>query len=141
MKHVLNRLTAALFVSVLMCAAVFGQGTAQINGVVKDSTGAVLPGVEVKATQTETNQTRDGLTNETGAFTLGNLVAGPYTVEATLPGFKTFVRSGIILGVDQNPTINIELEVGAVTEQVEVSANVTMVETRNLGIRQVIESE
>jgi hypothetical protein len=84
---------------VVGCAFAFGlaQGTAQINGVVKDSTGAVLPGVEVSATQTDTNQMRGALTDETGAFVLGNLPTGPYRIEATLPGFRTAVQSGIFL--------------------------------------------
>jgi hypothetical protein len=107
---------------------------------VKDATGAVLPGVEITATQTDTNQTRFTLTDETGAFVLPSLVTGPYRLEASLPGFRTFVQSGIVLGVNQNPTINVVLEVGQVTEQVEVQANATMVETRNLGVRQVIEN-
>src|SRR5437868_8806627 len=143
MKQVLKNLIGVFLIPVLTCAAAFGQaqGTAQINGVVKDPSGAVLPGVEVTATQTSTNQTRQAISDERGNFVLSNLPIGPYKVEVVLPGFRTFVQTGIELGLNQNPNLSVTLEVGQVSQQVEVEANVTMVETRNLGVRQVIERE
>ena len=66
---------------------------------------------------------------------------GPYRIEAGLPGFRTFVQTGIVLQVNSNPVINPVLEVGQVSEQVEVQANAAMVETRNAGVGQVIENE
>src|SRR5262245_19476861 len=143
MKHVLLGLLGLLLVAALACGAAFGQaqGTSQINGLVKDPSGAILPGVEVTATQTETNVSRQSVSDERGNFVLPNLPVGPYKVEATLPGFRSFVQTGIQLGVNQNPNLNIVLEVGQVNQQVEVQANVTMVETRNLGVRQVIETQ
>src|SRR5262245_18501312 len=71
----------------------WAQSTAQINGTVKDPTGAVLPGVEVTATQTETGLTRMSITNETGAYLLTSLPVGPYRLEAALPGFRTHVQA------------------------------------------------
>src|SRR4051812_12278419 len=120
MKYIWNGVLCVVLVSILRCAVGFAQtqGTAQINGVVKDPTGAVLPGVEITATQTDTNQSRNTISSETGAFVLGNLPTGPYKVEATLPGFRSFVQSGIVLGVNQNPNINVVLEVGQVSQQV-----------------------
>ena len=88
-------------------------GNAQLSGTVKDQSGAVLPGVEVKATQTETGLTREIVTNETGSYSLPNLPVGPYRLEAALPGFRTYVQSGIILQVGFNPTVNGVLQVGA----------------------------
>ncbi len=142
MRHLALRLTGALLICVLASAIAFGQaqGTSQINGIVKDPTGAVLPGVEITATQTDTNVSRQTVSDERGNFVLPNLPVGPYRVEAQLPGFRTFLQTGIQLGVNQNPNLNIILEVGQVTQEVEVQANVTMVETRNLGVRQVIEN-
>src|SRR5262245_9566468 len=98
-------------------------GQAQIQGTVKDPSGAILPGVEVKATQTETSVVRETVTNETGGYLLPNLPTGPYRVEASLSGFRTFVQSGIILDLNANVLINAVLEVGQVTETVEVQAN------------------
>ena len=87
----------------LTCMA---QATAQISGTVKDQSGAVLPGVEVTATQTDTGVSRDAVTNETGSYVLPNLPIGPYRLEAALPGFRTFVQTGIVLQVNGSPSIN-----------------------------------
>jgi hypothetical protein len=80
------------------------------------------------------------LTNETGSFVLPNLAIGPYRLEAMLPGFRTYAQTGIVLQVNSNPVINFVLEVGQVSEQIEVQANATLVETRNVGVGQVMEN-
>jgi len=71
---------------------------------------------------------------------LPNLPIGPYRLEATLPGFRTFAQTGIVLQVNSNPAINIVLQVGQLTETVEVQANAAMVETRSTGVGQVMEN-
>jgi len=81
------------------------QATAQISGTVRDQSGAVLPGVEVTATQTDTGIARNTITNETGSYVLSNLPLGPYKLEAALTGFRTFVQTGIVLQVNSNPVI------------------------------------
>src|SRR5437899_2516873 len=131
---------AMLFVSTIACSLVWAQATAQIAGTVKDQTGAVLPGVEVTVTQTETGIMRNAVTNETGSYVLSTLPIGPYRLEAGLPGFRTYVQTGIVLQVNSSPVINPVLDVGQVTEQVEVQANATLVETRNVGVGQVVEN-
>jgi hypothetical protein len=122
------------------CGDIWAQATAQITGTVRDQSRAVLPGVEVTATQTGTGIARSTVTNETGAYVLSNLPIGPYRLEATLPGFRTFVQTGIVLEVNSNPVLNPVLEVGQVTEQVEVQANAALVETRSVGVGQVVEN-
>src|SRR5262245_40287895 len=92
-----TRLTGVVFISVLACAAVWAQATAQINGSVKDQSGAVLPGVEITTTQTDTGITRSTITDETGSFVLPNLATGPYRLEAALPGFRTYAQTGSVL--------------------------------------------
>src|SRR2546422_10494201 len=72
--------TTVLLFAALSCASVWGQATAQIGGTVRDQSGAVLPGVEVTATQTETGITRNTVTNETGSYVLPNLATGPYRI-------------------------------------------------------------
>src|SRR5215470_874046 len=131
-----------LLASLVLLAArsnIWAQATAQISGTVRDQSGAVLPGVEVKATHTDTDTSRTVVTNETGSFVLSNLPIGPYRLEATLPGFKAFVQTGIVLQVNANPVINPVLEVGQVSEQVEVQANAALVETRSTTVGAVIE--
>ncbi len=130
-------------VGLVLCAitsTAWAQGTAQLSGTVRDQSGAVLPGVEVSATQTATGTGRTVVTNETGSYLVTNLPVGPYRLEAALPGFRTFVQTGIVLQVDSNPVININLEVGQVSEQVEVNADAALVETRSTGVGQVIDN-
>ena len=129
-----------VFVLLLNCAEVQAQATAQISGRVQDTTGAVLPGVEITATNTGTGIARNAVTNETGLYVLPNLPIGVYRVEAALPGFRTYAQSGIVLEVNGSPIVNVVLEVGQVAETIEVQANANLVETRNSGIGEVVEN-
>jgi carboxypeptidase family protein len=139
MKRLLTIFVAVL-VSVATGSDAWGQATAQISGTVRDQSGAVLPGVEVTAIQTDTGIRRAAVTNETGLYVLANLPIGPYRLEAALPGFRTFVQTGIVLQVNTSPLVNPILDVGQVTEQIEVQANAALVETRTSGVGQVIEN-
>src|SRR5581483_371908 len=112
MKSIWMTLGIGWLALVLTCSSVWAQATAQISGAVQDSSGAVLPGVEITATQTDTGDNRMTVTNETGSYTLPNLPLGPYKLEATLPGFRSFLQTGIVLQVNSNPTLNITLQVG-----------------------------
>src|SRR5437867_7143617 len=140
MKRLILCLVAGVFVLGLTAGNVWAQATAQISGTVRDQSSAVLPGVEVMVTQTNTGVTRTAVSNETGFYVLSNLPIGPYRLEAALPGFRTFVQTGIVLQVNGSPVINPVLEVGQVTEQIEVQANAALVETRTTGIGQVVEN-
>src|SRR5437867_11860315 len=139
MKRLILCLVAGVFVLGLTAGNVWAQATAQISGTVRDQSSAVLPGVEVMVTQTNTGVTRTAVSNETGFYVLSNLPIGPYRLEAALPGFRTFVQTGIVLQVNGSPVINPVLEVAQVTEQIEVQANAALVETRTTGIGQVVE--
>jgi hypothetical protein len=112
--------------------------TAQISGTVKDSSGAVLPGVDVTATQTDTGLKRNATTDSDGAYTIPNLPPGPYKVEAMLQGFRTFEQTGIVLQVGASPVINVTMPLGQVAETITVQANASLVETKNLGVGQVM---
>jgi hypothetical protein len=83
---------------------------------------------------------RSAVTNETGLYVLPNLPVGPYRLEAVLPGFRTYVQTGVVLQVNSSPVVNPVLEVGQVTETVEVQANAELVETRTVGVGQVVEN-
>src|SRR2546421_9181933 len=96
---ILNTLFVGVALSLLAVPTAWGQATAHVSGVVHDQSGAVLPGVEITATQTATGATRTTVSNETGSYTLVNLPLGPYRLEAALAGFRTFVQTGIVLQV------------------------------------------
>ena len=113
----------------------------QLSGVVRDGTGAMIPGAEVTVTKTDTGMTRTTFTGADGAYAFPNLPVGPYQLKVVLQGFDTYVQDGIVLQVGTNPTINVALKVGAISEQVTVIANSTLVETRNTGVGQVINQQ
>jgi len=141
MKPIVFCVLAGLIVFGLAAGDVWAQATAQIAGTVRDQSGAVLPGVEVTLTQTETGVTRSATTNEAGSYVLSNLPIGPYRLEAALAGFRTFVQTGITLVVNAAPVINPVLQIGQVSEQVEVQANATLVETHSTGVGELIDSQ
>src|SRR5205809_5231662 len=109
MKRMVSGVFSIFLVSIFTCGSVWAQATAEISGTARDQSGAVLPGVEIRATQTDTGIARDTVTNETGSYVLSNLPIGPYKLEASLPGFRSYAQRGIVLQVNANPVINIIL--------------------------------
>src|SRR5688572_32135983 len=115
--------------------------TADLTGRVTDSSGAVLPGVTVTVTQTDTGLVRTAVSDETGTYLLTNLPTGPYRLEVSLSGFRTYVQTGIVLQVGATPTINATLAVGNLEETVAVEAAAPLVDVRSAGISEVVENE
>ncbi len=132
------RMTFAFAVS---CAAIFAQATSQIQGVVRDPSGSPVQGAEVRATQTDTGTVRTAISGADGGYVLSNLAIGPYRLEVSKSGFSTYVQTGIVLQVATNPTIDIGLNVGAVTQTVQVEANAGQVETENTSVGTVVENQ
>jgi hypothetical protein len=128
---------------VITSVLLWGQAasTAQVNGVVRDSSGLAVPGAAVKATQTATGAVRTAISGSDGAYVLPNLPIGPYLLEVTKDGFSKYVQSGIVLQVATNPTIDVALKVGAVNEQVTVQADAALVETHDSGVGTVVDNQ
>src|SRR5712691_1484828 len=127
---------------VLMTAPAWAQlSTAQLSGRVTDESGAVLPGVTVTATQTDTGLTRSVTTDGTGSYVLPNLPTGPYRLEAALQGFRTYARTGIVLQVAAAAAINVVLAVGNLQETVSVEAAAPLVDVQSAGISDVVDNE
>ena len=132
---------AVTLATLLITDSAWAQATAQLNGRVADESGAALPGVTVTATQTDTAFTRIVVTDETGAWTMPNMPIGPYRLEASLEGFRTFVQTGIILQVNANPVINTSLALGNLEETITVVGATPLVDVRSAGISEVVEQE
>ncbi len=130
---------ASIFV--LSCAAMFAQATSQIQGVVRDTSGLPVPGAEVKATQTDTGVERSAVSGTDGNYVLSNLAIGPYRLEVSKSGFANYIQTGIVLQVATNPTIDVALNVSAVSQTVQVEANAAQVETENTSLGTVIENQ
>src|SRR3954451_1349260 len=108
------------------------------SGQVVDPTGAAVTGATVKMTETEKGVPHTTTTDADGRYTFPNLPVGPYRLDATMTGFKTYTQSGIVLQVGDRSSIDIPLQVGSVSENVEVSAGAAMVQTEQTSVSQVI---
>src|SRR2546422_8280007 len=106
---------------VLGSCLVFAQGSAVISGIVRDATGAVLPGVTVTIKHTESGLTRTVDTTENGGYRMPSLPVGPYEVTGEKLGFKQQVRRGVNLGGGQEAVIDVTLEGGGAAGQVTVA--------------------
>ena len=100
-----------------------------ILGFVKDSTGAVVPGATVTLVNTGTGFSRTVVTNATGEYTAPLIPTGTYTVSAEITGFKKVSKTNVLLGVDQKVRIDVALELGAMTEVVEIQAETPLLQT------------
>ena len=124
----------ARLVLLILCTALpaWAQlNTAQLSGKVADTSGAVLPGATVTVTQTDTGATRTTVTDGEGAYLLPNLQPGPYRLEVSLQGFRTYAQTGIVLQVAATPTINVSLALGDLAETVTVEGAAPLVDVKS----------
>ena len=141
MTRRLTTLSCVALILLLSAHAAWAQGTAQLSGSVRDESNAVLPGVTVTVTQTNTGLVRSVVTDGDGNYLFTNLPTGPYRLEAALQGFRTYVQTGIVLQVGGTPTVNVSLAVGGLEEAVTVEAAAPIVDVRSAGISAVVNNE
>jgi Carboxypeptidase regulatory-like domain len=112
---------------------------AEIHGVVQDSTGAAVPGAQVKATKIDTGREQTTTSGAAGIYVLPGLPVGEYRLEASAPTFSVSVRSGIVLQVGEDAEVNVTLKPGNVKQVVQVSGAAPMVQTQSTSISAVID--
>src|SRR5882672_6071834 len=116
-----------LFAAVSIC---WGQGSVgTLNGTVLDPAGAVVPGAAVVLVNNATGEEHKTTSTSAGAYTLPYVPAGTYKLRVSAPGFRTSEADNVILRVAQTLTVNMTLEVGAVSEQVTVSDQSPLLDT------------
>ena len=126
----IGKLIAALVVAAFVPAAAFAQ--ASIAGVVKDTSGAVLPGVTVEAASPALiEKVRSVVTDGNGQYRLVDLRPGTYSVTFTLPGFNTVVRQGVELAGSFVATIDAEMRIGALEETITVSGEAPTIDVQS----------
>jgi len=133
------------FIATLLLAIVAAPLHAQtyqgvIRGLVRDAQG-VIPGAEVVIVNEETSAARTVMTNEVGEYAFPSVLPGTYTIRATLAGFKTEERKGLKLATQQQIVQDFTLEIGTLSEQVTVTAEVPIVERSNANAATVMSSE
>jgi hypothetical protein len=118
--------TAMVLVCLVSSNNLFGQtSNASVGGFVQDATRAFIPGVTVTATNTQTGVVSSAVTNESGAYNIPSLLPGTYRLSAELPGFRPHIFNDVQLGASAAGRYNFVLEVGALTDSVEVTALAT----------------
>src|SRR5262249_30986538 len=116
-------------------------GTATISGVISDSTGATVAGASITAVHAETGFRRQTASNPIGQYNLPGLTPGQYDLTVEFQGFKKAEQKGLILQVDQNARIDISLEVGQITEKVEIAAHAPLVESQSATLGAVVDTQ
>ena len=139
-----RRMPHYLMVGMLMlvfAVSAYAAVTGSISGLVKDASGAVVPGATVTATNVQTGIARTAVTNGSGFYSFPDLPIGTYTLQIAQQGFKAFEQTGLLINANSALTADVALEVGAVSQQVVVSTEVTQVETESSQMGEVIEGE
>ena len=123
-----------------LCAGAFAQGAGQLTGLVTDSTGAVVSGVEVKLSNSATGEVRTTTSSTAGIYAFPSLpIVGTYTLEVAQKGFKSTKVQNIVVSVGQITSRDVKLEVGAASEQVTVEAGAQIVETEDSALSTLID--
>ena len=120
----------AVAVAGLMAASASAQILyGNVVGVVKDSSGALIPGATVTVVNRDTNLTRETTSNTEGAYSVINLLPGPYDVKVTLTGFRDFARNNVQVTIGEISRVDVTTEVGAVSETVMVTGQAELLQT------------
>ena len=120
---------AALFLFTTACAYAQTTGAATIVGTVTDNTGAVIAGAKITVVSPSMGFNFEGVTNSEGYYLVPYLRPGAYNLTVESQGFKKYVRSGIELRTNEQPRIDVVLDVGSVADSVEVQASAPLLET------------
>jgi hypothetical protein len=140
MSFVSRSLPSALVLAAAFLSPCFAQdprGT--ILGRVNDSSGAAVPGAEVRAVNESTGVAASAKTNDAGNFTMPYLLSGTYTVSSEHQGFKKWNRPGVQVRINDSVEVDIDLQLGATTETVEVSATTPLLATAEASLGQVVD--
>src|SRR5436190_9995743 len=134
----IRALSLALFLTVSAWSQT--AGTASIIGNVTDSSGAAVPRAKIAIQNQDTSFLYEGVSGDSGEYYVPNLSSGSYQLTVEAQGFKTVVQREIVLRINETPRINVRLDVGSVTESVNITSKTPLLETENAGVGQVLES-
>src|SRR5215470_8630152 len=136
-----RRFSVVLFLVLSIVISSFAQTQAGVSGVIHDASGAVIPGVSVTITNPETNFARTAISNEAGVYNLPGLQPGKYNIKVELPGFRTITQNDVELQIQQSARIDFTLQVGDLSQTVEVEGTTALIATENATVGTVIENK
>ncbi len=134
-----SRLAFSLWVVFSVQAALAQVTTGSISGIVRDTTGAVLPGTTITVRHLDTGVSRTLVTDDQGRYHVPNLGLGNYEVQASLAGFQTEVRGGITLTIGREAIVDFTLRVGEITEKVVVIGEAPLVDLTGSSLRELVD--
>ena len=134
------RCTFALIVALVVNRPLPAQATAQLQGVAKDPSGAVITGVQITVTNSSTGIKSTAVSNDSGYYTVPLLQPGTYDLTAQKSGFRPIARSGIRLEVAQTVQLDLAMEVGSMTQSINVKETADALDTGTSSIGQVVDS-
>src|SRR5262245_53153622 len=135
-RFAISRLKGGSMLRNLMCMLLavplaFAQttGSATLVGTLTDTTGSVIPAAKVTVVNTATSIVSESVTTSEGSYYIPYLIPGTYRIRIEAAGFKTYVRDGIILRTNESPRIDVVLEVGSVSDTINVTGTAPLLET------------
>jgi len=134
------RLTTLLILAATLLPVSAQTSKALVTGTVTDGTGSAIVGAKITITDTARNQDYKTESNAAGVYRIIELTPSTYRVSAEAPGFRTYVLDALPLNTQQNATVNIKLDVGAVSEKVQVTATGALLETSSATLSTVVEN-
>ena len=140
MRHIRSAVWLSVLVALLVASPALAQ-TGQINGVITDNTGAIVPGATVKAVEVATGLSRETVTGADGRFIFTSLRPTTYDITAELTGFRTATRKGVLLQANENLTVNFAIELGALAETITVAGESPVVDVTSSALNEVVDSK
>ncbi len=141
----MNRITRVILTG-LLCApfalsVITAQVQSRLTGTVVDATGAVIPGADVVLANSDTGVTYSAVSSSSGVYTFPTVPPGRYKLSCQLPGFKTFQQTGLVLETGITKTVNVRLEIGEITDTIQVTGSAPLLESETSSVGQFIERE
>jgi carboxypeptidase family protein len=140
----MRRIRSAVWLAPLLAllgASSLQAQTGQINGVISDTTGAIVPGATVRAVESATGLVRETVTGTDGRYSFTSLRPTTYDLTAELTGFRASQRKGVLLQANQNVTVNFAIELGSIAETITVSGESPTVDVTSATLSEVVDSK
>lgn len=135
------RLAAAALVFALAAGSAWAQDQSRLSGAVTDTSGAAIPGAKLTLTNVATGVTATSESNETGVYIFPYVAPGVYSLQTEVAGFKTSNQTGVVLETGLTRSVNVQMEIGELTEVITVEATTPQLESSTSSVSQFIERE
>ena len=132
-----------VFLFLIVPANIYAQstGSATLVGTITDSSGSLLPGAKLTVVNTGTSFLSESSTTTEGSYYIPNLIPGTYRLTIEAAGFKKYIREGITLRTNETPRIDVMMEIGTLSDTINVAASTPLLETETSSTGQIMDGE